>query len=246
VFRTGRLAAWALLAANLLVLILTGARAPLVLALAVIGLSLAIVRGSVFPRRTRVLLLLAALTAAPVLSAAVSGVLPFAASDLRVIQLLETDAGNLSGREILWPRFEQAAAASWWVGWGVGAGNAVIPADSPVSRILHTWAAHNEYLRIAVEGGQVGRALLICLFVFWVRQHTTRLADPERTIMRLVFVAFAVHAVTDNLLISTPACVLFAVTAAVFAEAGYPRVSTAITPIPPSQKRLLMGAGATS
>jgi hypothetical protein len=36
--------------------------------------------------------------------------------------------------------------------------------------------------------------------------------------MRLVFVAFAGHAVTDNVLISTPACVLFAFAAAVFAR----------------------------
>ena len=36
--------------------------------------------------------------------------------------------------------------------------------------------------------------------------------------MRLVFVGFAAHALTDNLLISTPACVLFAFAMAVFAR----------------------------
>jgi hypothetical protein len=36
--------------------------------------------------------------------------------------------------------------------------------------------------------------------------------------MRLVFLAFACHAVTDNVLISTPACVFFAFAAAVFAD----------------------------
>jgi hypothetical protein len=35
--------------------------------------------------------------------------------------------------------------------------------------------------------------------------------------MRLVFIAFAAHAVTDNVLISTPASVLFSFVAAVFA-----------------------------
>jgi hypothetical protein len=36
--------------------------------------------------------------------------------------------------------------------------------------------------------------------------------------MRLVFIAFAAHAVTDNVLISTPASVLFSFIAAVFAS----------------------------
>jgi hypothetical protein len=33
-----------------------------------------------------------------------------------------------------------------------------------------------------------------------------------------VFLAFAAHAITDNVLISTPACVLFTFAAAVFAS----------------------------
>ncbi len=37
--------------------------------------------------------------------------------------------------------------------------------------------------------------------------------------MRLVFVTFAAHATTDNVLISTPACVFFAFIAAIYAEA---------------------------
>ena len=41
--------------------------------------------------------------------------------------------------------------------------------------------------------------------------------------MRLVFVTFAAHAVTDNVLISTPACVFFAFIAAIYAEAMMPR-----------------------
>jgi hypothetical protein len=36
--------------------------------------------------------------------------------------------------------------------------------------------------------------------------------------MSLIFIAFAVHAVTDNVLISTPASVLFTFVAAVFAS----------------------------
>jgi O-antigen ligase len=84
--------------------------------------------------------------------------------------------------------------------------------------MLHTWAAHNEYLRIQVEGGLLGEALLVALFAAWTFVHTRRLAAADRRIMRLAFIALACHAITDNVLISTPACVMFAFTTAVFAR----------------------------
>jgi O-antigen ligase len=83
---------------------------------------------------------------------------------------------------------------------------------------MHTWAAHNEYLRIAVEGGQLGRALLIGLFALWCICHARYLRRTDRCIIRLVFIAFACHAFTDNVLISTSASVLFAFISAVFAR----------------------------
>jgi hypothetical protein len=49
--------------------------------------------------------------------------------------------------------------------------------------------------------------------------------------MRLAFAAYAAHAITDNLLISTPACVMFAFVTAVFARTvpqpnrGRPRIA---------------------
>ena len=54
------------------------------------------------------------------------------------------------------------------------------------------------------------------MFVGWVWQRSRWLPIPDRRIVRLVFVAFAGHAFTDNLLISTPACVLLTFAAAVF------------------------------
>ena len=99
---------------------------------------------------------------------------------VRLFHVLSDEAGNLSGRELLWPPFEQAAAASPWFGWGVGAGNAIIPQDSELARMIGNWAAHNEYLRISVEGGQLGRALLIGMLVLWVARHTRGCAAPTR------------------------------------------------------------------
>lgn len=220
-YRHGRRRDLCMAAANLLLLLLTGARAPLCCALAVTGLSLLLVRSAAFPARNRLLLILAGATAVPLAAALMLGLLPSDVSAVRVIQVLTTNFDNLSGRQLLWPDFERAAAEAPSLGWGVGAGNVIIPLGDPVVKLLQTSAAHNEYLRVAVEGGQFGRALLVLLFILWVRQHTAPLCRSDRTVMRLVFVAVAVHAFTDNLLISTPACVLFTFAVAVFARGRF-------------------------
>lgn len=198
---------------NLVILVLTGARAPLAYAAAVILLSLTFLRTPAFPAVRRAFLILAAVSVVPIL-VALAGDL----SDVRVFHLLATDATHLSGRERLWPLFEAATEGAPWFGWGVGAGNIVIPPGSAVARLLRTWAAHNEYLRIRVEGGWIGLALLMVLFTAWVSVRTAPLASSDRWIIRFVFLALAGHAVTDNVLISTPACVLFTFAAAVFAS----------------------------
>jgi O-antigen ligase len=213
-FRDGRDREVALMAVNLVLLAATGARAPLIYGMAVCLLSLLFVPSAAFPWRRRLTLLLAGGAALPVLA-----VLAGELSGLRLFGTLSgSHATDLSGRDILWPPFEDAAAQSPWFGWGVGAGNAVIPVTSDVALLIGTQAAHNEYLRMRVEGGWFGLGLLICCFVGWVWMHSARLRPAERTIMRLVFVAFACHAFTDNLLISTSACVFFAFAVAVFAR----------------------------
>jgi len=212
-YRHGRRADLVLLVANILILMLTGARAPFAYAGAVTGLSLITIRSKVFAARDRLLLLLTAAAILPVLALLAGGL-----DEIRLFKVLMNETSNLSGRNLLWPSFEAAAAESPWFGWGIGAGNVVIPADGRVARILHTWAAHNEYLRIQVEGGVIGEALLIALFAAWVIVRTRGLCASDRRIMRLAFLAFAGHAFTDNVLISTPACVLFVFATAVFAQ----------------------------
>ncbi len=212
-YRAGRSRWLLLLATNLLILVLTGARSPLACAIAVTGLTLCFVRSGAFSRRRRILIMLLAAGLLPLL-AVLAPELPM----VRLFHVWTDNAANLSGRELLWPPFEQAAAASPWFGWGVGAGNAIIPQDSEVARLIGNWAAHNEYLRISVEGGQLGRALLIGMFVLWVAHHTRRLRRTDKVIMRLAFAGFAVQAYTDNVLIATTACVFFTFAAAVFAR----------------------------
>jgi O-antigen ligase len=212
-YHQGRRGDLALLIVNGLILLLTGARAPFFYVVMVTGLSLLSIRSTVFPVRQRMLLILSALAALPVLILLAGDL-----TDIRLFNVVTNEATNLSGRGLLWPSFEDAASLSPWFGWGVGAGNAVIPADSVIVQQLHTWAAHNEYLRINVEGGLVGRSLLIGLFIGWIIVGTQRLHPADRRIIRLAFIAYAGHASTDNVLISTPACVLFAFVTAIFAR----------------------------
>ena len=41
---------------------------------------------------------------------------------IRIVDLVQAgQAGNLSNRDLIWPYFEAAIAASPWVGWGGGA-----------------------------------------------------------------------------------------------------------------------------
>lgn len=212
-YRDGRRGDLALLIVNGLILLLTGARAPFFYTAMVTALSLVSVRSAGFPARRRLMLILSALVALPVLVALAGDLV-----DIRLFNVVANDATDLSGRTLLWPSFEDAASLSPWFGWGVGAGNAVIPADSEIVQQLHTWAAHNEYLRINVEGGLIGRTLLIALFIGWIVVGTRHLHPADRRVIRLAFIAYAGHASTDNVLISTPACVLFAFVTAVFAR----------------------------
>jgi O-antigen ligase len=212
--RTGSQRTAALLGVNLVILFLSGARAPAAYAAIVIGGSLILAPSTAIPRAHRLALIAAGLAAIPVLL-----VVGEAYSSLRLFELLSGDASHLSGRDLLWPEFEAAAARAPWFGWGLGSGNLVIPQDGHIAQLLHTWAAHNEYLRIQVEGGHVGRTLLIALFVLWTVSHARRLPPADSVVMRLLFLTFAAHCATDNVLISTPACVLFAFVAAVYDEA---------------------------
>lgn len=211
---TGSPHAALLLGVNLTILVLTGARAPTAYALLVIAASLVLAPSTAIPRTRGLVMVAAGIFAVPILL-----VLGESFSSLRLFTVLGNEAGNLSGRELLWTAIEAAADQAPWFGWGLGAGNVIIPHDGQIAQLLRTWAAHNEYLRMRVEGGAIGLALLILLFVLWAAAHTRRLPPLERLVMRLVLLAFAAHAVTDNVLISTPACVFFAFTAAVFAEA---------------------------
>ncbi len=192
----------------LLIIALTGARVPLALGFAACGYVL-LMRGRVME--------IAAAGAAGALALIAATPLSF----VRAIALTRLgEATDLSNRNLIWPDFTAAFARSPWLGWGLGAGKLVVPLDAPLSRLLGTNAAHNEYLRLAVEAGLLGSGLLLTLFILWAWHGTRALSPPRRGFIRLVFLLFALHSATDNALIATTSSALFLWLACIFAEAG--------------------------
>jgi len=216
-FATGQSRDFWLIAVNFLILILTGARAPLALAVFA-GAAACLIPNPNFAARGK-LGLLAAAGALASLAFMFSGALGF----VRIIGLAQSgDVANLSHRDLIWPYFQAAIHTSPWFGWGLGAGKVIIPVTSPLSLQLGTNAAHNEYLRVGAEGGVIGLALLAALMAAWAWRGSKPLPSPQRWLMRLIFIAFALHSWTDNTLIATTSSILFIWVAAVFATAAEP------------------------
>nr|WP_295738311.1 O-antigen ligase family protein [uncultured Acidocella sp.] len=192
---------------NFTLILLTGARSPLVLGGLVLAALLA-QRGC-----------LRAFALAGALAALVA--LCFSQLDfLRVIDMTQLGlASNLSNRTLVWPYFWTAIQHSPWVGWGVGAGKIIIPLSAPLARLIGTNAAHDEYLRIGTEGGVLGLGLLLGLMLLWVGRGTARLPARQAWLMRLIFIAFAVQSLTDNTLIAGTASAFFLWVSAIFANA---------------------------
>jgi O-antigen ligase len=208
---------WQLVAlgGDIVVLLATGARAPLGLALLLILLVAAGVPTPNWPWRSRVPVLLA-VAAAPAIAVIAAPLLGF----VRLLSLAsQGDVTDLSNRTLIWPVYEAAFARSPWFGWGTGSGKVVVPVGTMLWHLLGTNAAHDEYLRIAVEGGGIGLGLLLLLMALWLRRGTGGMPKAERAVMALVFLAFAVHSATDNTLIATTASLMFAWVSAVFARA---------------------------
>lgn len=232
VFREGRPKEIGLMAVNLAILMLSGTRAPLLTGMAVVAAALLLIRSPAFGAAQKLPLLLLAGCAAPVV-VGIAGQL----KDLRLFNLLSSDATNLSNRDLIWPLFNDAWSASPIWGWGVGAGRVIMPATSAVSKLVGTTAAHNEYLRIGTEGGDVGLCLLIGLLAAWVIRHTRHMAPAERGLLRIIFLGFAGYCYTDNVLIASFVSVFFAWVTAVFARAAIEsqhagRVPPSVPPVP--------------
>ena len=214
-YRDGRSRYLWLFALNFVILVGSGSRMPLACAVVVTGIAFIAIRSESFTLRKRVLPFLVGLFVLPVLL-----VLAATSKSLRLLTLLSSNsnATDLSGRGLIWPFFESAWDKSPIFGWGVGTGKILVDPDSLTAKLLGTTAAHNEYLRIGVEGGYVGIALVMIFMVLWTWRWSTILTRTDKIITRLVMVGFAVESITDNTLIAAPTSVLFVWISAVFAR----------------------------
>jgi|GEM_PF-970772 len=215
-YRTGRTRYLMIFGLNALILLATGSRSPLACEVMTAGVAFVALRSRSFTLRKRVLPMLLGLFALPVLLA-----LSATTDSLRLLTMLSGHATNLSGRDVIWPFFEAAWDQSPWFGWGVGTGKEVVDPNSMTAKLLGTTAAHNEYLRIGVEGGYVGLGLLAGFMALWCWWWSRRLASTDKVIMRLVMLGVAIECITDNMLIAAPASILFTWMSAVFARGGF-------------------------
>lgn len=117
---------------------------------------------------------------------------------------------NLSGRDDLWSGYLQMFAESPLFGHGLGA----------TATGSYFQLPHNEYLRLLVEGGAIGFVLFAGALVLWGRAMLTCVHAIERPFLIALFLALGVYAVTDNVLIMSPAMVAFAYLAVVLSEPG--------------------------
>jgi hypothetical protein len=190
---------------DVVILVATGARAPLGLAAFVLMATLIAVPSAQLSLYRRLVLLSLLVGAA--------GLMLLTLPDLRFIRVIDLwqlgEASDLSNRTLIWPAFERAIVASPWLGWGVGAGKVVVNLHSALGALLGTNAAHCEYLRIPTEGGLIGATVLFALLVLWVWRGSATLPRDQRIVIRLVFFAFAVQSITDNTLIATTSLAFF-------------------------------------
>ena len=212
-YRNGQNRNLYLLALNFVILIGTGARAPLGCAAVVIGFAFVAIRSESFTLRRRVLPMILGLLSLPVLLAVAA-----TSSSIRLLTVLSDNAGGLSGRDVIWPFFKEAFAESPIIGWGLGTGKVLVDPDSLTAKLLGTTAAHNEYLRMGVDGGYVGIGLIMVLMTIWTLRWSSILVRSDRIIIRLVMFFFALQSITDNTLIAPTASILFTWVSALFAR----------------------------
>ena len=168
---------------NLGVLVLTASRTPLALALAVCGI--------VFLASFKRFPLMKMLT--PVYFFLGAGIfLTFFGSDL----VRRFESGKMSGRDVLWGIIQRQLDAHPW--FGVGLGNQQLLIPKAITEQTTTIAAHNEFLRFAVELGYPGAAVFFALtlglfLVVWNSAAVKR--DP---IFLVCMTAFYLFCLTDN------------------------------------------------
>ena len=126
---------------------------------------------------------------------------------------------NYSGRDVIWPYFLEAIQDRPLFGFGLGAGKLIVNPDDPAIKILGSSAAHNEFLRLAVDAGVIGCAAIFLAIIVWIWSGSRTAAPTDRLVMRCALAAALLHSGFDNTLIATMSVMQFSVFAAMLARA---------------------------
>lgn len=176
-----------LAAVNAAILVLSAARMPLALtALVCVTVYLTMIN----PHVTGII-------------AAIMAGIPVAATILLLFGdalLARFESQSLSGRDLIWQYLEAALAE--YPAFGVGIGHQILLLPERVMTLTATMAAHNEYLRVAVETGYPGAVLIFCAIAL-ICLNIWRSARVGRNVAFLVICAsFFLYCATDNALSS--------------------------------------------
>lgn len=205
--------------AALAVLLATQARAPTIAVVLFLLGVLALSGRRIFPAKRKLDLLMGGL----IPGAAVLGPILIFALD----RFLGGDQfSQFSGRDIIWPYFLDAIETRPLFGYGLGAGKLIVDPEDPQIRLLGSNAAHNEYLRLAVDAGILGAAAIFIAIIGWVWGGTRAVHPTDRLVLRCALVAALVHSAFDNTLIASTAVIQFGWFTAALARARLERADT--------------------
>ncbi len=207
---------WLLLGGvNLAILLATQARAPLAAVILFLGIVFLLSSRRTFPLKRKVDLVMGGMLPGLVVLG------PITAYALQRFTQPNYSGGdfNFSGRDIIWPFFLDAIERRPLFGFGLGAGKLIVDPADPGIRYLGSNAAHNEYLRLSVDGGVIGCAAIFAALVAWVVLGTRRAPLVDRLVLRAGIGAVLLHSGFDNTLIASTAVIQFTWFAAALARA---------------------------
>ncbi|MGG5811210.1 O-antigen ligase family protein [Falsiroseomonas sp. CW058] len=130
---------------------------------------------------------------------------------------------RFSGRDVIWPYFIDAIENRPLFGYGLGAGKLIVNPEDPAIRLIRSNAAHNEYLRLAVDAGIIGCAVIFAAIIAWIWAGSRRAAPADRLVLRAALLGALLHSGFDNTLIANIGVIQFTWFAAAMARARLER-----------------------
>lgn len=195
---------------NLAIMLATQARAPFIAVSLFLLLVFVLAGPRILPLKRKVDLVMGGMVPALVL---------IGPAMLYALERFTGESENFSGRDIIWPYFTAAIEQRPLFGFGLGAGKLIVDPEDPTIKLLGSNAAHNEYLRLAVDAGVVGCAAIFLAIILWIWNGTRRASSADQLVLRCALVAALLHSGFDNTLIASTAVAQFCFFAAALARA---------------------------